>query len=452
MEKRKIKVGVCVECKVRNNDSSKKKLFKCEHCERFFCKKHLPPRLVMLRSSIDRIEDPILRDKVYEEWRRPDGHPDWDWSRKYLWEIKTKEEENREKFFKVLDELKQVEEKPILETVEKKFLVTEDPFVASSKTTNKKRDFIEDLFWKIRVNIYNFIKHTLIVLIFLVIIHFFVIGKFGLISLVLRAILLVIFGYFLSFIYRKTEHLIPYKWLFLGIIVILTTYIYSAQDYSILKISDIILGAPKFTDTLVQKISQHNSELIRNPEAIADIVKSLFRYKTSKEVLIDKVVEFRNNTNILEQKIHLLINEERRKNNLKMLRWDENLANIARYHSKDMATKNYFSHKSLEGEDLEMRYKKFGYFCRIPVGNLIYSGAENILLNYIYHSYYYDPLTGEITGYVFKSLDDVSYEVVEGWMNSEGHKRNILTPFFEREGIGVYISDDGKVYVTQNFC
>ncbi|MCS7123527.1 MAG: CAP domain-containing protein [Candidatus Aenigmarchaeota archaeon] len=203
---------------------------------------------------------------------------------------------------------------------------------------------------------------------------------------------------------------------------------------------------------MIQKISQPTSELIRKPEVMTDIGKSLFRYKTSEEILIEKVTEFKNNTNILEQKIHLLINEERRKNNLNSLTWDEDLAKIARYHSKDMATKDYFAHESPEGEDLETRYKKFGYFCRISVGNLIYSGAENIFLHYIYDSYYYDPLTGKITGYVFNSLDDISYDVVTGWMNSEGHRRNILTSFFRKEGIGVYINDDGKIYVTQNFC
>ena len=37
-------------------------------------------------------------------------------------------------------------------------------------------------------------------------------------------------------------------------------------------------------------------------------------------------------------------------------------------------------------------------------------------------------------------------------MNSPGHRENILTGVFDREGIGVEITQDYKVYVTQNFC
>ncbi|MCS7123526.1 MAG: hypothetical protein RMJ17_03070 [Candidatus Aenigmarchaeota archaeon] len=196
MVKRKTEIGICDECKVRENDSSKKELFRCKYCGRFFCKKHLPPRLAVLRSSIEEIKDPILKDRIYEEWRKSNGHPDWVWSRKHLEELKIKEEEDREKFLKFLDELKGIKIK--------------EPITTSSKI-NKTRDFIKEFFWKIGVNPYDFIKHILIVLTILVIIHFFMLGKFGLLFLVLRAIGLVLFGYFLSLIYRKTKHFIPYK-------------------------------------------------------------------------------------------------------------------------------------------------------------------------------------------------------------------------------------------------
>jgi len=37
-------------------------------------------------------------------------------------------------------------------------------------------------------------------------------------------------------------------------------------------------------------------------------------------------------------------------------------------------------------------------------------------------------------------------------MKSPGHRKNILTPYWKKEGIGVHIGPDDKVYVTQNFC
>ncbi len=37
-------------------------------------------------------------------------------------------------------------------------------------------------------------------------------------------------------------------------------------------------------------------------------------------------------------------------------------------------------------------------------------------------------------------------------MKSPGHRENILTPHWKREGIGVEIAPDDNVYITQNFC
>ncbi len=48
----------------------------------------------------------------------------------------------------------------------------------------------------------------------------------------------------------------------------------------------------------------------------------------------------------LEKRVHELINKERRKQGLVQLRWDDDLAGIARSHSRDMAARGYFSHSS----------------------------------------------------------------------------------------------------------
>jgi len=41
---------------------------------------------------------------------------------------------------------------------------------------------------------------------------------------------------------------------------------------------------------------------------------------------------------------------------------------------------------------------------------------------------------------------------VRGWMDSPGHRKNILTPHWRNEGVGVFLSPDEKVFITQNFC
>jgi hypothetical protein len=120
-------VGVCPECKVRENDSSKKRLYKCPYCGRYFCEKHIEPRIAILRSDIDNINNPVLRDILYEEWRKPNGHPDWIWSREYLKKLKLEEERKREEFFQLMDllkgnelkkwELEEKKEKPKVATI-----------------------------------------------------------------------------------------------------------------------------------------------------------------------------------------------------------------------------------------------------------------------------------------------------------------------------------------------
>jgi uncharacterized protein YkwD len=42
-------------------------------------------------------------------------------------------------------------------------------------------------------------------------------------------------------------------------------------------------------------------------------------------------------------------------------------------------------------------------------------------------------------------------EVVTGWMNSPGHRANIMNPNFGKVGIGVYKASNGTIYWTQLF-
>ncbi len=132
------------------------------------------------------------------------------------------------------------------------------------------------------------------------------------------------------------------------------------------------------------------------------------------------------------------------------IRWDDALKRIAKKHSADMAKRNYFSHTSPEGRDFSYRYIKGGYACAITIENRIYKGAENIFQNNLYNSV--TTVNGVVNYYDWNTLEDIAETTVEGWMNSPGHRKNILTPVWLREGIGVFIAPDDKVYITQNFC
>jgi hypothetical protein len=46
----------------------------------------------------------------------------------------------------------------------------------------------------------------------------------------------------------------------------------------------------------------------------------------------------------------------------------------------------------------------------------------------------------------------LAQDAVTGWMNSPGHRANLLDGGFTHIGIGVARGPNGEVYITQNFC
>jgi uncharacterized protein YkwD len=147
------------------------------------------------------------------------------------------------------------------------------------------------------------------------------------------------------------------------------------------------------------------------------------------------------NTAQLEQKIHTLINSERRKNNIKPLVLDEQLSNIARAHSQDMANRHFFEHVNPDGESPRDRVRLAGYNCPRIVG-------ENIFQNNLYSRV---TITGDRKTYDWNSPDEIATSTVHGWMNSSGHRKNILEVNYVKTGVGIAIAGE-KVYITQVFC
>jgi uncharacterized protein YkwD len=112
-----------------------------------------------------------------------------------------------------------------------------------------------------------------------------------------------------------------------------------------------------------------------------------------------------------------------------------------------MAKNNYFSHTNLQGLDPTGRGSQVGYSCYKDYGSYYTHGiAENIFQTQ--HSTTHNGITvNELV-----PSETIAQSTVDGWMNSPGHRQNILTSTYDHEGIGVAISSDKKVYVTENFC
>ncbi|MCY8317569.1 CAP domain-containing protein [Bacillus vallismortis] len=118
-----------------------------------------------------------------------------------------------------------------------------------------------------------------------------------------------------------------------------------------------------------------------------------------------------------EKKVVELTNAERQKQGLKPLQIDETLSKSARAKSQDMKDKNYFDHQSpTYGSPFDMM-KSFGISYK--------TAGENIA-------------KGQKT----------PEEVVKAWMNSEGHRKNILNANFTHIGVG-YVESGS--YWTQQF-
>lgn len=123
------------------------------------------------------------------------------------------------------------------------------------------------------------------------------------------------------------------------------------------------------------------------------------------------------NLSAYEQKVVELTNAERSKNGLTPLKIDENLSKVAREKSRDMSVNKYFDHTSpTYGSPFDMM-KKYGITYR--------SAGENIAM-------------GQRT----------PEEVVKAWMNSAGHRANILNGDYTHIGVG-YVSEGN--YWTQQF-
>jgi len=127
----------------------------------------------------------------------------------------------------------------------------------------------------------------------------------------------------------------------------------------------------------------------------------------------------------LELAVHNRINEERVREGLDTLQYDNVLAQVAAFHSTDMAKNDYFAHEDENGCDSACRVTAAGYKWRAVGENLF-------LLKREYHF----------------SADGASAVVVAGWMGSEGHRKNMFEPDFTHEGIGVVILGD-SIYVTE---
>lgn len=127
----------------------------------------------------------------------------------------------------------------------------------------------------------------------------------------------------------------------------------------------------------------------------------------------------------VEQLIFQRVNQERAKAGLSTLTYNTTMEKYARYKSKDMGDKGYFDHEDLQGNLITVKMENEGVSYKAWGENIAYIGGvsdENALAT----------------------------QFMDNWMNSPGHRANILSNNFSSIGVGVY-KIGNKVYATQEF-
>jgi len=130
----------------------------------------------------------------------------------------------------------------------------------------------------------------------------------------------------------------------------------------------------------------------------------------------------------LEKNIYRLTNEARRKHGLSTLSWERSLCTVARSHSADMLHRGYFSHVDPDGKSPKDRIVSGYPHPMSLLGENIWSGSG-------------------------RDLGDTRHlarVIVDNWVASPGHRKNLLNPEYTDIGVGVvYRGQD--VRTTQVF-
>lgn len=152
---------------------------------------------------------------------------------------------------------------------------------------------------------------------------------------------------------------------------------------------------------------------------------------------------------LISHTIHYYTEKTRLEYESGLLKFDHQLSNIAVAHSRDMRTREYIGHNSPDGDGLSDRIDRFDYTppetdnkSRIKYGENIVRSGYKIPLGSDSHSINY-------------TIDSLSEHIVEQWLDSAGHRENLLDNEWDREGIGtaLYPYQSGAiVFVTQVFC
>lgn len=188
---------------------------------------------------------------------------------------------------------------------------------------------------------------------------------------------------------------------------------------------------------------------VPNASVFADPIGEPTRAETdvaTEAPVVSSELDVRNrDTSIENERVERLIinrtNQVRRNHQLSTLSRGDVPSRFAEQHSRDMGEYGFFSHNGPNGTSARQRMERIGQSCGGPASENVHRAplVSNVR---IYGS--------EETVNVYDESELAVY-AVQGWMNSPGHRENMLDNRWTRTGVGVYVSEE-TVYITIVFC
>lgn len=163
------------------------------------------------------------------------------------------------------------------------------------------------------------------------------------------------------------------------------------------------------------------------PESLPDLV-ALGEETIGYENLQPRDVSQLRSDEAVEREILRQTNGKRQSAGVATLQDETQLTQIARAHGLDMAARRYFAHVNPEGQSQADRIAE-------KHRRMIGLTGENLW---------------KAVGLKGISLADLAKEIIDSWMDSPGHRRNLLDPSFTHLGVGVVVLGD-EIWAVQNF-
>ena len=165
----------------------------------------------------------------------------------------------------------------------------------------------------------------------------------------------------------------------------------------------------------------HLGTQVPRPVEKVNLVNLKNMYSLPKYTMREKTQEAK-----LERLVFQKINEERKKRRLPVFQWEQGLADTSLYHSTDMGKNSFFDHQNPDN---------VGFSFRVAMIHRRYAGGsqgENILKV---------DKNAENSG-------ELADRIIKAWMNSTGHRENILNDSFDCAGVGCFeTSEDDRTFI-----